>query len=105
MHDFTKGSARMNSPLISMANTPIDPIPFELIQLRRACDRCHSQKLRCKRTGGGNCDRCEKTGVTCVFSPSRRMRKISQPKDGDARLSVSGASSHIGLNGAFPLCM
>ncbi|PKY00562.1 hypothetical protein P168DRAFT_299948 [Aspergillus campestris IBT 28561] len=80
-----------------MTNT-IEPAPSELVQLRRACDRCHSQKLRCERTGAGSCDRCEKMGVTCVFSPSRRMHKTSLPKDGDAKLSASGVNNNFALN-------
>ncbi|KAI9736194.1 MAG: hypothetical protein M1834_001079 [Cirrosporium novae-zelandiae] len=40
---------------------------------RSACDRCHSQKLRClKQPGNGNCDRCLKLGAQCIFSPSMR---------------------------------
>ncbi|PLN76260.1 hypothetical protein BDW42DRAFT_179122, partial [Aspergillus taichungensis] len=82
---------------MSMTNTT-EPASLELVQLRRACDRCHSQKLRCERTGSGSCDRCEKMGVTCVFSPSRRMQKMSQQKDGDGRASASGAGNHFALH-------
>lgn len=44
--------------------------------IRHACDRCHSQKLRCLRSDyGDNCARCVKAGATCVFSPSQRGRR------------------------------
>ncbi|KAJ2893370.1 hypothetical protein MKZ38_008733 [Zalerion maritima] len=37
---------------------------------RQACDRCHSQKLRClKENGLTTCARCSKAGTDCVFSP------------------------------------
>ena len=89
----------MANSAIGMTNT-IEPVSSEPVQLRRACDRCHSQKLRCERTGSGSCDRCEKMGMTCVFSPSRRMHKMNQQKDDDARLSAAGAVNHFALNGA-----
>ncbi|ORY10471.1 hypothetical protein BCR34DRAFT_566736 [Clohesyomyces aquaticus] len=46
--------------------------------LRNACDRCHTQKLRClKAPQGDTCLRCAKFGARCIFSartPRRRMR-------------------------------
>lgn len=37
---------------------------------RSACDRCHSQKLRCpKQAGSVTCARCSKAGARCVYSP------------------------------------
>ncbi|KAJ5726661.1 uncharacterized protein N7483_008018 [Penicillium malachiteum] len=52
-------------------------------QFRRACDRCHNHKLRCKRNGASGCARCIKAGVNCVFSPSLRGRKSRQGPAGD----------------------
>lgn len=43
---------------------------------RMACDRCHSQKLRCLRTlnpNGQDCDRCLRLAGECVYSPSGRI--------------------------------
>ncbi|KAF4844674.1 Transcription factor ACEII [Colletotrichum siamense] len=38
---------------------------------RQACDRCHSQKLRCpKQAGSAVCARCSKASVACVYSPA-----------------------------------
>ncbi|KAF3764752.1 hypothetical protein M406DRAFT_107147 [Cryphonectria parasitica EP155] len=37
---------------------------------RAACDRCHSQKLRCpKQAGSIVCARCLKAGTPCTYSP------------------------------------
>ncbi|KAI0410293.1 hypothetical protein F5X98DRAFT_381969 [Xylaria grammica] len=40
--------------------------------MRRSCDRCHSQKLRCPRPSKklGACDRCLRKGAQCVYSCS-----------------------------------
>lgn len=43
---------------------------------RAACDRCHSQKLRClKRQDGSGCARCFKARTACIFSPSLRAAR------------------------------
>ncbi|KAH7631470.1 hypothetical protein B0T09DRAFT_356023 [Sordaria sp. MPI-SDFR-AT-0083] len=56
-----------------------------VLQSRLACDRCHSQKLRCPRqdkttkdTDGSSkpCVRCERAKVPCVFSPRQRRTVI-----------------------------
>ncbi|XPS73967.1 hypothetical protein M3J09_006095 [Ascochyta lentis] len=42
----------------------------------RACDRCHGQKLRCKREGNdASCLRCQKAGVHCVPRLVRTQRR------------------------------
>ncbi|PTD10519.1 Transcription factor ACEII [Fusarium culmorum] len=44
-----------------------------MADLRQACDRCHSKKLRCTKIPGSIvCARCVKAGVTCLFSPPTR---------------------------------
>lgn len=44
---------------------------------RSACNRCHSQKLRCvKKTNQKSCDRCSRLRTTCQFSP--RVPRSSQ---------------------------
>ncbi len=43
------------------------------VRQRLACDRCHSQKLRCiKRPGSHVCHRCISAGTQCVFGPCMR---------------------------------
>ncbi|KAM5513923.1 hypothetical protein FOXYSP1_04890 [Fusarium oxysporum f. sp. phaseoli] len=50
--------------------------PEQLItmsDLRQACDRCHSKKLKCTKIPASSvCTRCVKAGVTCLFSPPTR---------------------------------
>ncbi|KAJ3493339.1 hypothetical protein NLG97_g4797 [Lecanicillium saksenae] len=45
---------------------------------RKACDRCHSQKLSCKRIGDGICERCLRLNAECKSSPSLRYKKQVQ---------------------------
>ncbi|KAM0334999.1 hypothetical protein ACHAQA_000033 [Verticillium albo-atrum] len=42
---------------------------------RKACDRCHTQKLSCKRYGDEPCERCLRLRTECKSSPSLRYRK------------------------------
>ncbi|PNH62360.1 hypothetical protein VD0002_g5671 [Verticillium dahliae] len=42
---------------------------------RKACDRCHAQKLSCKRYGDEACERCLRLRTECKSSPSLRYRK------------------------------
>jgi hypothetical protein len=52
---------------------------FEGVRLRTACDRCHSQKLRCpKPTGAEKCDRCRKARAPCEFSPFRQKKEQNE---------------------------
>ncbi|OAA63165.1 Fungal transcriptional regulatory protein [Cordyceps fumosorosea ARSEF 2679] len=48
---------------------------------RKACDRCHSQKLSCKRVGDGVCDRCLRLNAECKSSPSLRYKRQLQQQD------------------------
>ncbi|PMB71814.1 hypothetical protein BM221_001910 [Beauveria bassiana] len=48
---------------------------------RKACDRCHNQKLSCKRIGKGVCDRCLRLNAECKSSPSLRYKKQIQHYD------------------------
>lgn len=45
--------------------------------IRRACNRCHTQKLSCKRLGNEPCERCVRLKAECKSSPSLRFRKSS----------------------------
>jgi hypothetical protein len=48
---------------------------------RSACDRCHSQKLRCiRKTGQVTCERCLKLKTICRFSP-RAPRASLKPSE------------------------
>ncbi|OAA44223.1 Zn(2)-C6 fungal-type DNA-binding domain protein [Metarhizium rileyi] len=46
--------------------------------IRKACDRCHSQKLSCKRVGDEACERCVRLQTECKSSPSLRYKKQHQ---------------------------
>ncbi|KAE8149045.1 hypothetical protein BDV25DRAFT_168087 [Aspergillus avenaceus] len=54
---------------------------------RRACDRCHGQKLRCRRENNNEpCVRCQRAGVQCAPRPVRsrhrpRAHTTQQPAD------------------------
>ncbi|KAJ5373056.1 hypothetical protein N7517_005062 [Penicillium concentricum] len=56
--------------------------------IRHSCDRCHSQKLRCTRTGienTGACIRCQRKHVQCIYSfalPEGRP-SVYEPIDAD----------------------
>lgn len=45
---------------------------------RKACDRCHAQKLSCKRYNDEACERCVRLKTECKSSPSLRYRKNQQ---------------------------
>ena len=67
----------------------------EDIRRRSACDRCHSQKLRCpKRQGTDTCDRCMKSGASCVYSPFRQKK---EPQG-----AGSSTDSHTPLSNVCP---
>ena len=64
-------------------------------QHRRACDRCHAQKLRCNRQGHKSCSRCAKANVECLSSPSLRKGKARVQSQGDCQqLAPRDASSN-----------
>ncbi|KAH6897348.1 hypothetical protein B0T10DRAFT_455212 [Thelonectria olida] len=43
--------------------------------IRKACDRCHAQKLSCKRDKDESCERCVRLKTECKSSPSLRYKK------------------------------
>src|SRR6266536_4542953 len=47
--------------------------------LRRSCDRCHAQKLKCsgRRVSFSQCLRCQRMGLSCSYS-ARSARKTAQ---------------------------
>lgn len=67
----------------------------ETVRLRVACDRCHSQKLRCpKATGAEKCDRCSKARTPCVFSPFRQKKEPCN-KNGEGRADLNAQLSRL----------
>lgn len=57
-----------------MAEARVPSLPVHLTKrIRSACDRCHSQKLKCRKLpSNGQCARCVKAQTACVFSPANR---------------------------------
>lgn len=54
--------------------------PPHLRALRKSCDRCHTQKLKCTPGNDANsqCMRCQQAGCKCVYSP--RLPKRSHQR-------------------------
>ena len=55
--------------------------------IRRACNRCHTQKLSCKRVGNESCERCLRLKAECKSSPSLRFRKSSNGNNNGSKSS------------------
>ncbi|KAK4172025.1 GAL4-like DNA-binding protein [Triangularia setosa] len=88
-----------------MAMDQTAPGPDTDQPLRQACDRCHSQKLRCPRStsnsesdgktgshAGKPCSRCDKAGFPCIVSHrgrAGRPSKIVKKKAYSSSVSVS----------------
>ncbi|OLN81352.1 hypothetical protein CCHL11_08558 [Colletotrichum chlorophyti] len=60
--------------------------------IRKACDRCHRQKLSCKRVGDEPCERCVRLKKHCTSSPSLRYRK-QHPQTSRGDVGRKGAPS------------
>ena len=75
----------VNVHIPSPATTTSRPHPSR--KLRKSCDRCHAQKLRCVRDPAfpTQCKRCYGAGLECVFS-ARASKSSAAP-------AMSGASS------------
>lgn len=58
--------------------------------IRRACNRCHTQKLSCKRVRNEPCERCVRLKAECKSSPSLRFRK---PSNGGSNNNASKSSN------------
>ncbi|KAH7179805.1 uncharacterized protein B0J16DRAFT_177605 [Fusarium flagelliforme] len=65
-----------------------------MTDLRQACDRCHSKKLRCTKIPASSvCARCVKAGVTCVFSPP--TRSLRHPDNVGFDWSILGLGQEV----------
>ena len=74
---FTDPHAASASASVSPAGESNNPA----VKNRSACDRCHSQKLRCvKRTGQVTCARCLKLKTICRFSPRAPRASLKLPE-------------------------
>ncbi|UPK93782.1 hypothetical protein LCI18_004717 [Fusarium solani-melongenae] len=66
--------------------------------IRKACDRCHAQKLSCKRYNDEPCERCVRLKTECKSSPSLRYRKQQQQQQ--QHQLIDNNSNH--LQGQLP---
>ena len=65
-------AARLLHQLLALASIR-QKMEHQLPTNRRACDRCHMQKLSCKRREGSHtCVRCNKANLPCLLSPSKK---------------------------------
>ncbi|RSM03871.1 hypothetical protein CDV31_010271 [Fusarium ambrosium] len=62
--------------------------------IRKACDRCHAQKLSCKRYNDEPCERCVRLKTECKSSPSLRYRKQQQQQQ-QQQLVDNNNSNHL----------
>ncbi|KAF1848286.1 uncharacterized protein K460DRAFT_403578 [Cucurbitaria berberidis CBS 394.84] len=53
--------------------------------LRRSCDRCHAQKLKCSGSKDflAKCERCARAGLDCVYSTRASKKTAPSLQDGD----------------------
>ena len=66
---------------------------------RRACDRCHSQKLRCPRISQDNkdsCSRCLNAGTLCVYSAPLPTGRPTSNQSGSGKSAVPANHSSVG---------
>jgi hypothetical protein len=74
---FTDPHAASASASVSPASESNSPAGKN----RSACDRCHSQKLRCvRKTGQVTCERCLKLKTICRFSPRAPRASLKLPE-------------------------
>ncbi|CEJ81076.1 hypothetical protein VHEMI01226 [[Torrubiella] hemipterigena] len=63
---------------------------------RQSCDRCHSQKVRCTRSGSrktGNCDRCLRKGSKCIYSSCLPKGRPALYRASDAPATASSPNT------------
>jgi hypothetical protein len=68
--------------------------------LRRSCDRCHSQKLKCSgdKHFQTKCGRCTKAGLPCVYSTRASRQSVQSTYDKEKRRSrAADCSASISL--------
>lgn len=66
-------------------------------EVRQACDRCHTKKLKCTRQPNSiSCMRCSRVNADCHFSPVTRPNRM--PPGGESAYSSSGAGSDLGAD-------
>jgi hypothetical protein len=69
-----------NDPLLQVSDDASNRYPVADPALRKSCDRCYSQKLKCSKTdiSPDCCVRCARAGVACFYST--RLARQSQKR-------------------------
>jgi len=69
---------RMEPQTMTPPSTSFSLAVESSVKLRKSCDRCHGQKLRCiKREGNGDCIRCHRARAVCKYSPALRVPRLT----------------------------
>lgn len=91
-NDSQSTTDEINVQTFSPATTVSRPQPSR--KLRKSCDRCHAQKLRCVRDPAipMQCKRCHGAGLECVFSA-----RASKPSAAPAMSGASSLNDCLGL--------
>ncbi|RFU75291.1 fungal transcriptional regulatory [Trichoderma arundinaceum] len=66
-----------------MAPGKAQPAPAAGPQKHRACDECRFRKIACSKEPDG-CLRCQKEGITCVYSPQKPMGRPRKRRHAEA---------------------
>ena len=80
---------------------------IEMKLKRSACDRCHSQKLRCPRSTAKDgsqkpCIRCQKAGTNCTVSAMQKTGRPRKKGDMTSRNKKTGNDTLSLGNDSFP---
>lgn len=86
----------------ALATVPTDFSHVTPGRTRSACNRCHSQKLRCVRNAGqASCDRCLRLKTSCRFAAraSRAIRKAPGSRDEPEKHAPFSISTPVSIPG------
>lgn len=61
-------------------------------RLRTSCDACQNLKMKCSQDKP-SCYRCSKNGLTCVYSPLRRMGRPKTKRPAESGSTISSPST------------
>ncbi|KAF2209140.1 hypothetical protein CERZMDRAFT_100657 [Cercospora zeae-maydis SCOH1-5] len=77
-------------------NLPPQP-QLGIAKLKNSCDACTAAKVGCTKEKP-SCARCVKRRCSCVYSSTKRIRRVPPPKGSPSRPSGSGERPHDGSN-------
>ncbi|KAH1290094.1 hypothetical protein KXX30_006310 [Aspergillus fumigatus] len=90
---FDVSALLQERPSHPIANRGMNMLVHDLGFSHRACDRCHGQKLRCRRENNSDtCVRCARAGVRCTPRPMRLRSRAQSTKNTQQQQSQSHAN-------------